>query len=267
MKHSFLIMKNLKTTSLSGQSNKVFESILEKFKKGLKQFSILIDPDKYTPESLLNVINEANSNNIDFFLIGGSLLSEDIEKYTSIIKENSEIPVILFPGSFFQITSKADAILFLSLISGRNPDYLINNQVIAAPYIKKKNLEAIPTSYILVEGEKTTSVEYISNTKPIPSDKTDIIKATAIAGEMLGHKIIYLEAGSGASKAISAAVISEIKKSVNLPLIVGGGIKTPGCVSKLISAGADIIVVGNSIEENPELIEPLNDIIRQHNNK
>jgi putative glycerol-1-phosphate prenyltransferase len=251
---------------LSGQSNnKVYNSIIHSYNSGKKQLAILIDPDKYDSDGIILITKECNKNKISLILIGGSLLSVNIDDYIKLIKKNTNIPVVIFPGSFYQVSPYADSILFLSLISGRNPDYLINNQVIAAPYIKKHKLEYIPTGYILIEGEKTSSVEYISNTKPIPSDKTDIIKATALAGEMLGQKLLYLEAGSGAKKSISADIVSEIKSTTNLPVIVGGGIKTPACVSQLINAGADIAVIGNAIEENPDLIAPLAEIVNKYN--
>jgi putative glycerol-1-phosphate prenyltransferase len=155
-----------------------------------------------------------------------------------------------------QLSNKADAMLLLSLISGRNPDYLIGNHVLAAPYLKKSGIEIIPTGYILV-GRGNSSVEYISNTNPIPEDKIDIIIATAIAGELTGNKIIYLESGSGAERPIDVEVIKEVKRSISVPLVVGGGIKTPVKINEIINAGADVVVVGNAVENNIQILNSL----------
>ena len=181
----------------------------------------------------------------------------DIDKSFDLIKKNTTIPALLFPGSLLQITNKADGILLLSLISGRNSDLLIGNHVIASARIKRSNLEVLPTGYILIEGGKSTSVEYMSNTKPIPAEKIDIAVATAMAGEMLGLKYIYLEAGSGAKTSINIKIIKGVKENISIPLIVGGGIKTPNDVKSAFNAGADIIVVGNVIEQNPEILHEL----------
>ncbi|MEA3317761.1 MAG: geranylgeranylglyceryl/heptaprenylglyceryl phosphate synthase, partial [Bacteroidota bacterium] len=205
----------------------IFDDILKQTKKNKKLFALLIDPDKYSDTDLIRVIKNANKSDVDLIFVGGSLLSTSIDKTIETIKNNTTIPVILFPGSVLQISSKADAILLLSLISGRNPDLLIGNHVIAASQIKKSKLDVIPTGYILVNGGKSTSVEYMSNTKPIPADKTDIAIATAMAGEMLGLKTIYLEAGSGADNSLKTEMIKKVKQNINIPLIVGGGLNTP----------------------------------------
>lgn len=219
-----------------------------------KLFALLIDPDQHTSESLEKLIKNADHSGVDLIFVGGSLLNNDINKSFELIKNNTTIPALLFPGSLLQITNKADGILLLSLISGRNPDLLIGNHVIAASHIKRSNLEVLPTGYILIEGGKSTSVEYMSNTKPIPSGKTDIAIATAIAGEMLGLRYIYLEAGSGATTSININMIKGVKENINIPLIVGGGIKTSTEVKNVINAGADIIVIGTAIEQNPSLL-------------
>jgi len=163
----------------------------------------------------------------------------------------------LFPGSLLQLSDKADGILLLSLISGRNPDYLIGNHVLAANFLKKSGLEIIPTGYILIDGKSVSSVEYISNTRPIPVEKPDIVVATALAGEMLGHKLIYLEAGSGADRRISEQVVAEVKKNIGIPLMVGGGIRNPEDVLNLYRAGADIIVIGTAAEEDPHILSKM----------
>lgn len=222
-----------------------------------KKFALLIDPDKYSVHSLMATLYSADELKIDIILVGGSLVSDRIDATLEIIKKNSNIPVVLFPGSLMQLSKKADAILLLSLISGRNPDYLIGNHVLAAPYLKNSGLEIIPTGYILVGEGNTSSVEYISNTKPIPSGKFDLVVATAIAGELMGNKLIYLESGSGAEDPIKPELIKEVKRNISIPLIVGGGIKDPTHATAISAAGADIIVVGNAIENNVDLLEPL----------
>jgi putative glycerol-1-phosphate prenyltransferase len=175
------------------------------------------------------------------------------------------LPVILFPGSIFQISDKADGILLLSLISGRNPDLLIGNHVIAAPILKKTSLEIISTGYMLIDGGNKTSVEYMSNTKPIPSDKADIAAATEFAGELIGNKLIYLEAGSGAKNHVNENLIKEVKKSINIPLIVGGGISDIKKLDKICKAGADIIVTGTAFEKNSGLIKAFSKKIHSFN--
>ena len=230
--------------------------IYEKIKnsKGAK-LAVLIDPDKQSADSLLSIIELATNSKADFFFVGGSLLIEkNFEETINAIKEHSSIPVIIFPGSNYQLSNKADAILFLSLISGRNPEYLIGQQVAAAPVIKKMGLEAIPTGYILVDGGRVSSTSYITQTMPIPHDKVDMAIATAQAGQMLGMKLIYLEAGSGAKWAVSAAMIKAVKQQIDVPLIVGGGIRSAEQAEEICKAGADIIVVGNALEETPELL-------------
>ncbi len=217
-----------------------------------KKFGLLIDPENYNNNQLAKTIQEANKAGVDYIFLGGSLLSKSIEPSARIIKENTLLPLILFPGNLMQISDKADGILLLSLISGRNPDLLIGNHVLAAKRLKESKLEIIPTSYILIEGGSTSAVEYISNTKPIPQEQTDIIVSTAIAGELSGHKMIYLESGSGASNSINSKAINEVKNHISIPLIVGGGLKKPTDIKRVSKAGANIVIVGNAIEENPE---------------
>lgn len=231
----------------------IYDSILHKTGKR-KQIALLVDPDKFEEGSLIKTLQVANRNSIDFILIGGSLISNPVEPVIDLIKGNSSIPVLIFPGSLLQISGHADGILLLSLVSGRNPDFLVGNHITAAPLLKKSNLEIISTAYILIESGVTTSVEYMSYTKPIPSDKPDIAIATALASEMLGYKLIYLEAGSGAMTRVPEAIIRGVRQQVTVPLIVGGGIRSKEDASDIYTAGADIIVVGNAIEKNPELL-------------
>jgi len=230
---------------------KIYTSILNRKNK---KIALLIDPDKHTDASLDIIIKLAEKNNANFFFVGGSLLMGDIEKTVSFLKKKTKIPVIIFPGNVIQICDLADGILFLSLISGRNPDLLIGQHVVSAPMIRNSKLEVLPTGYILIENGKTTSVEYMSNTHPIPFDKPEIVVATAIAGEMLGLKLIYLDAGSGASNTVGLQIISEVRKNISLPIMVGGGIRTSEEARKIFNAGADLIVTGSAIEKNPESI-------------
>ena len=241
----------------------IYKKILDYKKREKKLFAILIDPDKTDNNSLIQIIKRSNESNIDLFLIGGSLLIKDrIEEFIQTIKNHSDIPVILFPGSTVQLSKKADGILFLSLISGRNPEMLIGNHVIAAPFLKESKLEILPTGYMLIEGGRITSASYMSNTVPIPHDKNDIAVSTAIAGEMLGLKMIYMDAGSGANKTISNEMIKEVTENINIPLIIGGGIKTEQEAKEKFEAGADIIVVGNGLEDNLSLINSISKVIK-----
>jgi putative glycerol-1-phosphate prenyltransferase len=195
--------------------------------------------------------------------VGGSLLTSDtLYHCVRTLKENSNIPVVLFPGNTYQIARNADAMLFLSLISGRNPEMLIGMHVLAAPYIKLAGLETIPTGYMLIDSGKPTAVTYMSNSFPIPNDKKDIAACTAMAGEMLGLKLIYMDAGSGADKTIPEDMIRFVKDSIDVPLVVGGGIKSPEQLQSILDAGADVAVVGNRFEAHPELIREFAEVVR-----
>lgn len=229
---------------------------------GGKKFALLIDPDQYSVHSLIATVYAANESEVNIILVGGSIVADRVDETIEIIKKHTDIPVILFPGSLMQLSNKADGVLLLSLISGRNPEYLIGNHVLAAPYLKKTKLEIIPTGYILIESKEISSVEYVSNTRPIPRNKIDIIVATAVAGEMLGNKLIYLEAGSGASEPVDEKIINEVKRNISIPLIVGGGLKNQDDTEKILNAGADIVVVGNAIEKD---LNKLHQIIRAMN--
>ncbi len=235
----------------------IAQFIHQQIKQDKKIFALLIDPDHHNDQSLINTTKLADESKVDLILVGGSILHNSIEHSIELIKKHTNIPVILFPGNLLQITNKADGIMLLSLISGRNPDLLIGNHVIAASSLKNSNLEILPTGYMLVEGGKTTSVEYMSNTKPIPSDKADIAISTALAGEMLGLKYIYLEAGSGALKKPTTQIIESVKRNISIPLIVGGGLKNTSDIRQTIDAGANIIVVGSAIEKNPSILPNL----------
>lgn len=228
-------------------------SIYEKIKinNHNKSFAVLIDPDKYDKKDLSLVISSARESCVDFIFVGGSLLTYDhLDDTLQSIKDQTDIPVILFPGSIMQIHTKADAILLLSLISGRNADLLIGMHIVAAPYLKNSKLEILPTGYILIESGPLTTAQYISSTMPIPRLKDNIAICTAMAGEMLGLRLIYMDAGSGAEFPISSSMIKKVKESITIPLIVGGGIRTPEQALASCEAGADLIVVGNAIEKD-----------------
>jgi putative glycerol-1-phosphate prenyltransferase len=233
----------------------LYQPLLKAKLAGKKQFAVLIDPDKYSLASLSRVVTLAVNAGIDYFFLGGSLLLQDNQsQLIAYLKENTGIPVVLFPGNNMQLNNKADGILLLSLISGRNPDMLIGRHVISAPYLKASNLEILSTGYMLIESGCATAVTYMSNTTPIPAHKSDIAVCTAMAGEMLGMKLIYLDAGSGAKNPVPLTMIAKVKESIGLPLIIGGGITNPGLAKAAFNAGADVIVVGNGIENDPELI-------------
>ncbi len=228
-----------------------YERLLNVRKERGAGYFVLLDPDKNDQGTLPSFIREATEAGVDGFLVGGSLmLSNDFEDQLTTIKQNTSVPVIIFPGSIMQVSSVADAILFLILISGRNPEYLIGNQVLAAPIVRKSRLEALSTGYMLIEAGNTTSAEFMSNTKPIPRDKPDIALAHALAAEIIGMKLLYLDAGSGARDSISEEMIKTIAQRCSLPMIVGGGIRTPEEARKKVEAGASFVVTGTITELN-----------------
>ena len=226
-----------------------------------KQFCVLVDPDKHHVDSLKQFIQQlSKTNQVDFILVGGSLLRKNnFDNTIALLKAETDVPVIIFPGNTMQISKHADAILLLSLISGRNAEMLIGSHVLAAPLIKEANLETISTGYMLIDGGQTTTVQYMSNTFPIPSNKPEIAAATALAGQMLGMQMIYMDAGSGAHQSVPLNMIKAVKHEINIPLIIGGGIKDAKSVTACCKAGADVIVVGNLFEEKPEMVRELAD--------
>jgi putative glycerol-1-phosphate prenyltransferase len=245
----------------------ILENLIKRKQTGLKSFALLIDPDKIQNSSnLIKLINIAVENKVNYFFVGGSLLTGDnLHHVIEVIKEHSQLPVILFPGSTMHIDVSADAVLFLSLISGRNPELLIGQQVIAAPILKRSNLEILPTGYMLIDSDNQTTVSYMSNTIPIPADKFSVAVCTAMAGEMLGLKLIYMDGGSGARFPIHAKMIASVRRSIEVPLIVGGGINSVDKAMTSLKAGADMLVVGNGIEENPNLLIEVSDAINNLN--
>lgn len=219
-----------------------------------RKVAVLIDPDKYDDRGLTEIVQKASSSKVDFILAGGSLTHAPVNTMICKLRELTGIPVVLFPGSLVQLTVEADFIFLLSLISGRNPELLIGNHVVAAPYLSGIREKVIPVGYILINCGRTTSVEYMSQTSAIPYEKADIAVATALAGEMLGMKAIYLEGGSGAEKPVSTGMIAAVRKETTIPLITGGGLRSTDDIISAYQAGADIIVIGNGCESNPGLI-------------
>jgi phosphoglycerol geranylgeranyltransferase len=243
---------------LTTTTTAIYPQLLEAKQTGKKKFVVLFDPDKMRLGKMRQALELAAECGVDYFFIGGSLVVNNmLDDVLKDIKKQCDIPMILFPGNSFQLSYRADALLFLSLISGRNPELLIGQHVISAPFLKMSPLEIISTGYILIDGGVMTSVQYMSNTYPIPAHKDDIAVCTALAGEMLGLKLMYMDAGSGAKNPISESMIENVSGAVAVPLIVGGGIRTPEKVAANLKAGADLVVVGNAIEKDPFLIKEM----------
>lgn len=239
-------------------SQGIYYSLTERKRQGKKSFAVLIDPDKVNNANMEHLINLSVAAKVDYFLVGGSLvISNYLDECVQLIKKSCPIPVILFPGSPSQVSRYADALLYLSLISGRNPELLIGQHVVSAPVVKQSGLEIMSTGYMVIDGGAPTTVSYISNATPLPADKNEIAVCTAMAGEMLGMKLIYMDAGSGAKRAISEDMIEKVAKSIAVPLIIGGGITDPEKAYNNCKSGADVIVVGNAIEKDPSLIKEM----------
>lgn len=245
--------------------NNIYRKILIQKEMGRKMFAVLIDPEKSNGRHFAAVIAALKVHPPDFILIGGSHAVKSLNSMISILREELNVPVILFPGDASQFNPNADAMLMLSLTSGRNPDYLIGQQVNSALAIHDSQMEVIPTGYILIEGGKTSSVEYMSNTRAIPRDKKIIALSTALAGELMGLRMTYLEAGSGATHPVPAELIEYVRSKLSTPLIVGGGISCPEDLEKAYTAGADIVVVGNALEEDISLLSSLIDWVKDYN--
>lgn len=223
-----------------------------------KQLAVLVDPDKTGRENIQQLSDYAAAGMVDYFLWGGSLVNEpQSEYYLSLLKASTERPVYLFPGNIYQLTPKADGLLLLSLLSGRNPDLLIGQHVLVAGRIKQMQLAVSATAYLLIDGGAPTSVSYMSNTNPIPANKPQIAASTALAGEQLGMQMVYLDAGSGALHPISTEMITAVRREVDIPIVVGGGIRNGERAKAILAAGADLIVVGNALEKNLDLLPEL----------
>ena len=234
--------------------NKIYNQILQNKEENRKMIAVLLDPDQCRGSLLASTIAALKSNVPDFIFVGGSHALASTDSLIELLKEETKARIVLFPGNASQFSTKADALLYLSLLSGRNAEFLIGQHITSAIAIKKSEIEVIPTGYILIDGGKPSSVEYISNTRPIPSDKKAIALSTAIAAELLGMKLIYLEAGSGADFPVTSDLIETVKSGLNIPLIVGGGIKSVEQLTMAFDAGADLVVVGNIFESYPTKI-------------
>lgn len=228
-----------------------------------KALAVLLDPDKASSDHLEEIIRHAEAASVNYFFVGGSLLfSNQLEATVLAVKKRSSIPVILFPGASGHITPAADALLYLSLISGRNPELLIGQHVLSALAVKRSGLEVLPTGYMLIDGGTATTVSYISNTAPLPHNKPDIAVCTALAGELLGLRLIYMDAGSGALQPVPAQMIEAVASQISVPLIVGGGINDPQKAYLAAKAGAEVVVVGNMLEKQPSLVKEMAAAVR-----
>lgn len=237
---------------------KIYTDLLNRKKNGKSGFAVLIDPDKVSPADMQYMAELCNEANVDYVFMGGSLLmAHQLEACIQRFRAESEIPILLFPGSPAQVTPFADGLLYLSLISGRNPELLIGQHVVSAPAVKASGLEVISTGYMVIDGGVPTTVSYVSGSAPIPANKPEIALCTAWAGELQGKHVIYMDAGSGARNPISEEMIHKVSSHIEIPLIVGGGIRTPDLVYTSAKAGATITVVGNAIEKDPMLIKDM----------
>ncbi len=246
--------------------SRIYQQLVQKKLQRQKSFAILLDPDNLTEAAAQQLIQLSQIYPIPYFLVGGSLVTTTNQApLIQFIKQNSLIPVLLFPSSSLHLDANADGILLLSLISGRNPDFLIGQHVISATALKASNLQIIPTGYILVDPGHPTTASYMSGTLPLPRDKPTIAASTALAGELLGLQVIFLDAGSGARQPVPGTMITAVRQTVEVPIIVGGGINTAPKARAALQAGADLIVVGTEIEKNPEFIAEIATVVQQIN--
>ncbi len=248
------------------KNNKIYNYLLEVIRRKKAGFFCLIDSDKQDLQQSAELAKDCEKSGADAIFVGGSImLKNDFDSTVIAIKKQIKIPIIIFPGIFSLGSPHADAILFMSLLSSRNPQLLIGEQVRAAPLIKKLQVETIPTGYLIIESGSLTSVQYMSNSTPIPRDKNDIAIAHILAAQYLGMKIVFMDAGSGAKMSIPVNMIDAVKKNMDIPLIVGGGIKTPDDARKKVNAGADFVVIGHAFEKNPDknLIQNFADAIHK----
>jgi len=236
----------------------IYQNIITAIAEGEKLLAVLIDPDKMLPEALPSFIKKLHTSVTTHIFVGGSTVEDLVtDTLVATLKKLTHLPVIIFPGDVTQITNKADALLFLSLISGRNPEYLIHKHVASVSKLRTTHLEVISTGYLLIENGKETAVQRVSKTEPMAQNNVQHIVDTAKAGELLGMKLIYLEAGSGALKPVSADIISEVRKDIQIPLIVGGGIRHINALNKAYKAGADMVVIGTAFEDDDSFFEEL----------
>jgi putative glycerol-1-phosphate prenyltransferase len=239
----------------------LYHSITNAIQQKQRQLAILIDPEKITIQQLPSFINKVDSSIATHIFVGGSTdKNNNTKSVVRAIKQLTNLPVLLFPGDYHQLTDQADGLLFLSLISGRNPEYLIEQQVQSVPILKKMDLEIIPTGYILIDGGTETAVQRVSNTKPICQNNIDLIVNTALAGEYSGKKMIYLEAGSGSKVPVAIDIIKAVKNELSIPLIVGGGIRTKQQLKNAYQAGTDLVVIGTAFEKNEDFLNDLTEL-------
>ncbi|PWH83643.1 geranylgeranylglyceryl/heptaprenylglyceryl phosphate synthase [Algibacter marinivivus] len=236
----------------------IYKNIQDTIGKGEKLLAVLIDPDKFSIENTHRFIDKVNKSIVTHIFVGGSIVDEGTtDNVVSEIKKHTNLPIVLFPGDITQITGEADALLFLSLLSGRHPDYLIGKHVEAVSKLTKTQLEILPTGYVLIESGNITAVEKVTNTKPLSRKNIQIIVDTAKAGQLLGMKLIYLEAGSGAKTPLTQKIISYVKQELDIPLIVGGGIRSKVELDNAYNAGADLVVIGTAFEEDESFFDNL----------
>ncbi|MBJ2173915.1 geranylgeranylglyceryl/heptaprenylglyceryl phosphate synthase [Aureibaculum sp. A20] len=238
----------------------IYQHITDSVQQGKKLLAILLDPDKILLETqYITSITEKINKKADFIFVGGSTVNQGAtEKFVKILKKTSQLPIILFPGDYTQISNLADAILFLSLLSGDNPEYLIHQQIKSIPKLKNSSLEVMSTGYILIDGGVETSVQKVSKTKPISQNEVELVINTALAGQYAGKRLIYLEAGSGAKKVVNLEIIKKVKTALDIPLIVGGGIRTEEQLEKAYDAGADLVVIGTAFEQDIHFLNKIN---------
>jgi putative glycerol-1-phosphate prenyltransferase len=245
-------------------SKGILKEIQKKKSLGIKSLAVLVDPDHSSLKNFEHTIELANECKVDYFFIGGSLLIQDrMDECIKFIRETSNIPIVLFPGNNYQIHANADAILLLSLISGRNPDYLIGKHVESSMRLFASKLEIISTAYLLIDGQNSNTAAYISQTLPIPANKPEIALATAMAGQLLNMQMIYLDAGSGAKNPVPQNMIEKLQAYIKVPIIVGGGLRDTDSVHQSLQAGADLVVIGNALEENPKWIKRFSEVVHQ----
>ncbi|MDR0370999.1 MAG: geranylgeranylglyceryl/heptaprenylglyceryl phosphate synthase [Prevotellaceae bacterium] len=245
----------------------IFGKMLISRELNRKMLAVLIDPAVCKGILLSQTISAIKTSAPDFVFIGGSHHMSSVDSLVDLLHEETDVKVLLFPGNYSQFSDRADALLFLSLLSGRNADFLIGQHVISSVAVKQSGIEVIPTAYILIDGGKISSVEYISNTKPIPQDKKEIVLSTAIAGELLGMHVVYLEAGSGAKYTVSPEIVRYLSENLSVPMIVGGGIRDTDRLKEIYDAGADLVVIGNFFESDPHKISEFSDFTQQYNEK
>ncbi|MEE9464893.1 MAG: geranylgeranylglyceryl/heptaprenylglyceryl phosphate synthase [Candidatus Neomarinimicrobiota bacterium] len=244
----------------------VFQGLLDRLSAQKANYLVLIDPDRKNDDRLKPLVAAVNTSGADAILVGGSLIMDNrFEERVAQIKATAQVPVILFPGATTQLTRHVDAVLFMSLLSGRNPQFLIGEQVQAAPIIKHLGLESVATGYLLLAGGGSSAVEFMSDTRPLPMNKPDLVAAHALAAQYLGMALVYLEAGSGAEISVPAEVIREVTASVDIPVMVGGGIRTPEDAAAKVQAGAKFVVTGTIAEEAaaPDLLRAFADAVHK----